>query len=201
MHAGFWCCSLKYKRLNDQLTNSYSSHAFVGQNLLLTPLTSSRFLTNFNSVCLIDLPGVSRWNGFVFNSIQFTLIIFFTAFHCLVLASFCSSKNPDLIQWAVVSKPDYTAHVSYQAFEREIENRDCGQDNTWTASIIITFSWSQSSLSLSFEMSAVAQASRNKAQFFIVSLSLFTETKLMCWGSSLAVSGGLYHMSVYLAKA
>ena len=51
------------------------------------------------------MPNCSPWHKeaemFLF-SIQFTLRMFFTAFHYLVLASFCScSKSLDWIQWAL----------------------------------------------------------------------------------------------------
>ena len=55
-----------------------------------------------------------------------------------------------------------------QAFEREIENREQKIEN------------------------------RNKAQFFVVSLSLFTETVLRLLSCCIT---GLHYMSVYLAKA
>ena len=104
--CGLWHCSLKCKR-NDQITNSCWSHAFVGilvktcyhpsfPHSLSPPIASPGLLRNF----LIVLPGIKKLkcSFFQFNSL---LSIFFTAFHCLVLASFCSSKNPDWIQSAL----------------------------------------------------------------------------------------------------
>ena len=58
-------------------------------------------------------------------SIQFTLSMFFTAFHCLVLASFCSSKNPDLIQCALfLNQTAYSPHVRHLKGRQKIESRN-----------------------------------------------------------------------------
>ena len=113
-------------------------------------------------------------------SIQFTLRIFFAAFHCLVLASFCSSKNPDLIQWAMFVCNQNTHSLCVRHSKVEIEKIDCRRANTCKGIHILYFVTKRIFRFLSFEMFTIAQASRNKAQFFVVSLSLFTETKLMC---------------------
>ena len=63
-------------------------------------------------------------------SIQFTLRIFFTAFHSLVLASFYGSKNPDWILWAMFVCNQTTHRLCVRHSKLEIEKRDCRQANT-----------------------------------------------------------------------
>ena len=135
-------------------------------------------------------------------SIEFTLRIFFTAFHSLVLASFCSSKNPDWIQWAMSVCNQNTHSLCVRHSKVEIEKRDCRQANTCKGiHILYIFTWPIFPFPF---LSNVYHCTGWQKQFGTVFCCVSFTVQ---WDKAHVLSllscciRGFHYMSVYLAKA